>query len=178
VSRWKVVPETNCYFVTTTITDWLNVFTSIPCFDIVIGSLKYCITHKSLHIHGYVIMPNHAHYILSTDKGKCLSDVMRDFSTHTSRCLTEFFEREQRLDILRVFQKAAAEDGRGNTYKTWQEGFHPITIESDRFFIEKLNYIHENPVRKGFVDQPCHWRYSSARNYDRDDNSIIAVEKL
>jgi len=102
----------------------------------------------------------------------------RDFGTHTSRCLTEFFERERRLDFLKVFQEAATEDGRGSKYKVWQEGFHPITIESDHFFFEKLNYIHENPVRKGFVDQPSHWRYSSARNYDRDDDSILAIEKL
>ncbi len=178
MSRWKVVPDVNCYFVTTTIIEWQNIFTSIPCLDIMIDSLKYCIEHKSLHIHGYVIMLNHAHYILSTDQGKSLSDVMRDFGTHTSRCLTEFLEREKKFDILKVFRNAAAEDGRDNKYKVWQEGFHPITIESDYFFLQKLNYIHENPVRKGFVDRPSQWRYSSARNYDMNDDSIITVEKL
>jgi putative transposase len=178
VSRWKVVPDVNCYFVTTTIVEWQNVFTSIPCFDIVIESLKYCVTHKTLHIHGYVIMPNHAHFIVSADPGKNLSDVMRDFGTYTSRHLTQFLEREKKFATLKVFEDAAAEDKRGNKYKVWQEGFHPITVESDHFFLEKLNYIHENPVQKGFVDRPSQWQYSSARNYEMDDDSIIVVERL
>lgn len=178
MSRWKVIPDIKCYFVTTTVVEWQYIFTSIPCFDIIIDSLKYCIKNKFLHVHGYVIMLNHAHYILSTDDGKILSDVMRDFGTHTSRRLTEFLEQEKRFDLLKVFQRAAEDDGRGNLYKVWQEGFHPITIESDQFFLEKLQYLHENPVRKGYVDRPEQWRYSSARNYVLDDDSIIAVERL
>ena len=178
MSRWKVVPDMKCYFVTTTVVDWQYIFTSIPCFDIIIDSLKYCIKNKFLHVHGYVIMLNHAHYILSTDDGQILSDVMRDFGTHTSRRLTEFLEQEKRFDLLKVSRRAAEDDGSGNLYRVWQEGFHPITIESDQFFLEKLQYLHENPVRKGYVDRPEQWRYSSARNYVLDDDSIIAVEKL
>ena len=103
---------------------------------------------------------------------------MRDFGTYASRRLTQFLESEKKFAILKLFEEAATADKRGNKYKVWQEGFHPITVESDHFFLEKLNYIHENPVRKGFVDQPIQWRYSSARNYELDDDSIIVVEKL
>ena len=103
---------------------------------------------------------------------------MRDFGTYASRRLTQFLESEKKFAILKLFEEAATADKRGNKYMVWQEGFHPITVESDHFFLEKLNYIHENPVRKGFVDQPIQWRYSSARNYELDDDSIIVVEKL
>jgi hypothetical protein len=70
------------------------------------------------------------------------------------------------------------EEGRGNKYKVWQEGFHPIGIDTAKFFQEKLEYLHNNPVRKGFVEEPEQWRYSSARNYLLDDHSIITVECL
>ena len=70
------------------------------------------------------------------------------------------------------------EEGRGNKYKVWQEGFHPIGIDTAKFFQEKLEYLHNNPVRKGFVEEPEQWRYSSARNYLLDDHSIITVEYL
>jgi len=178
MSRWKVVPDVKYYFVTTTVIHWQYVFTEIPCFDIIIESLKYCIKNKALHLHGYVIMLNHAHYLLSTDDEKNLSDIMRDFGTHTSRLLTEFLEQKKRFDVLEVFREAAEADGRGSRYKVWQEGIHPIAIESERFFLEKLQYLHENPVRKGYVDRPEQWRYSSARNYILDDDSVIAIEKL
>jgi putative transposase len=178
MSRWKVVPDINCYFVTTTVVEWQYIFTSTPYFDIIIDSLRYCIKNKSLHLHAYVIMLNHAHYIVSTGSGKNLSDIMRDFGSHTSRRLTDLLREENRFDIVNVFQRNARADKRGNLYKVWQASFHPITIETDHFFLEKLTYIHENPVRKGYVDQPEQWRYSSARNYVLDDDSIIGVEKL
>jgi hypothetical protein len=52
----------------------------------------------------------------------------------------------------------------------------PILIYSDRFFNQKLNYIHNNPVEKGYVEAPEDWIYSSARNYMRNDQSIIFVD--
>jgi REP element-mobilizing transposase RayT len=133
---------------------------------------------KELHLHGYVIMPNHAHYILSVDEKINLSDVMRDFKRHTSKAITDLLKNEKRQGILREFYQMADFDDRGNIYKVLQEGFHPITIESEKFFLEKLAYIHENPVRKGFIEKPEYWKYSSAKNYINEDHSIIRVECL
>lgn len=83
-----------------------------------------------------------------------------------------------RNELLKTFHEAALDEGRGNRYKVWQEGYHPIAIDTDDFFQQKLDYLHENPVRKGFVEKPEYWRYSSARNYLFDDHSILPVECL
>ena len=178
MSQWKIIPGYHLYFVTTTIVGWEYVFTSIPYFDILIKSLKYCIEHKELHLHGFVIMPNHAHYLLSATPEKNLSDIMRDFNTHTSRQITTLLRKEGKRKLLQVFRDAAHADGRGNEYKVWQEGFHPIVVETEHFMTQKLNYLHDNPVRKGYVEQPEHWRYSSARNYVLEDESVIAIDYL
>ena len=45
-----------------------------------------------------------------------------------------------------------------------RESSEEITI--DEIMYQKVEYIHNNPVRRGYVDDPCHWRYSSARNYE------------
>ncbi len=178
MSQWKVNPDTNLYFVTTTIVRWLNIFTSEPFFRIIIEDLNYCMSNKGLKLYGYVIMPNHVHYILSTSEGISLSEVMRDFNRHTSRKISEALKTNNNRDNLRLFAQTADFDGRGNIYKIWQEGFHPMAVESDKFFMEKLQYIHDNPVRKGFVEKVEHWKYSSARNYLNDDHSVIEVEFL
>lgn len=178
MSQWKVIPGVDLYFVTTTIVDWQYVFTAIPYYEIIIHGLKYCVGNKGLHLHAYVIMPNHAHYILSTDQGKDLSDIMRDFNTHTSREITSMLKAEGRSDLLRIFADAAKLDGRGNEFKVWQEGFHPVALQTEDFTKQKLNYLHNNPIRKGFVDYPEQWRYSSGRNCISDDHSIIKVECL
>ncbi|MCL4510304.1 MAG: transposase [Bacteroidetes bacterium] len=176
MSHWKIIPGINLYFITTTIVEWRYVFVSVPLFETIIESLKYCCTHKDLHLHGYVIMPNHVHYIVSNEVAERLSGIMRDFNRYTSQRITALLEETKRLDVLAVFRAAAAEEGRGNKYKVWQEGFHPIAIDSEEFFHQKLNYLHDNPVRKGFVERPEHWMYSSARNYLLGDHSIISVE--
>jgi REP element-mobilizing transposase RayT len=161
MSRWKIIQGVNLYFITTTIVEWRSVFVTIPLFETIIESLKYCCTNKGLHLHAYVIMPNHAHYIVLTNPPEKLSDVMRDFNRFTSQRIT---------DVL--------DEDRGNRYKVWQEGFHPIAIDTGDFFQQKLDYLHENPVRKGFVERSEYWRYSSARNYLFDDHSVIPVECL
>ena len=51
------------------------------------------------------------------------------------------------------------------SYQLWQEGSHPECIEGDVMLRQKLEYIHNNPVKRGFVDDPEHWRWSSARCY-------------
>jgi hypothetical protein len=50
-------------------------------------------------------------------------------------------------------------------YQLWQESSHPEEIMSDEMMWQKIEYIHNNPVKRGYVDDPLHWRYSSARNY-------------
>lgn len=62
--------------------------------------------------------------------------------------------------------------------KIWQEGYHPEAIKSTPFFAQKLDYIHDNPVKKGFVVQPEHWKYSSARNYLLGDDRLIVIGRV
>jgi len=51
-------------------------------------------------------------------------------------------------------------------------------MDYDEKLFQKIEYIHHNPVRKGFVEDPENWTYSSARNYITDDDSIIGLQKL
>jgi putative transposase len=62
-----------------------------------------------------------------------------------------------------AFRKARHKTDRD--HQLWQEGSHPQQIMSDDMMRQKIDYIHYNPVKRGFVDDPIHWRYSSARNY-------------
>jgi len=63
-------------------------------------------------------------------------------------------------------------------YKIWANDFHPVALKSDRWVRQKIDYIHYNPVRKGFVELPEHWKYSSARNWILGDDRIIENEQL
>jgi putative transposase len=67
--------------------------------------------------------------------------------------------------ILEQLEWHKAQHKTDRTYQLWQEGSHPQQIQNDAMMEQKLEYIHFNPVRRGYIDDPVHWRYSSARNY-------------
>ncbi len=168
--------ETEFYFLTATIVEWTPIFLSQKYFEIITESLKFCQTKKELRIAGYVIMPNHLHLIVADTSSFPLSDTMRDFKHYTARKIVESLKDENRTTFITVLQQAALSDGHGSQHKAWLEGNHPVLVEDGFMFLEKLKYLHNNPVRKGFVDEPEHWVYSSARNYVQRDHTVLRVE--
>jgi putative transposase len=174
---FKIDKEHDYFFCTDTIVGWQYVFTSSEFFECIISSFKYCQEMKGLHVHAYVIMPNHVHSILSAANHN-LSDSLRDYRRFTSRSISRLFEQGKNKHLLSYFAKAAYIDSEGNCCKVWREGSHPEAIESSAFYEQKLNYIHENPVRKGYVLRPEDWLFSSARNYYLNDHPIIKIDIL
>ncbi len=91
-------------------------------------------------------------------------DIAR-FKSYTARRLLKYLREngvKQILDQLAFYKKRHKHD---RAYQFWQEGVHPELIQSDEMLRQKIEYIHSNPVKRGYVDEPEHWRYSSARDY-------------
>jgi len=176
MGRYRVLDERGIYFTTSTIVSWMNVFTEPKYFNIIIDSLKFCQQRKGLIIYGYVIMLNHLHMIVNTIEKIRLSDVMRDFKKYTSKAISAELEKDNRRLESYVFRKAAEREKETQQYKVWQSAFHPQLVYTPKVFRQKLEYVHLNPVRKGFVEKPEYWAYSSARNYVLADHSVIQVE--
>jgi putative transposase len=175
MKRFKVFPGYYLYFSTCTIVDWLPVFSKEKYFQIIINSLKYCVSHKGLYLLGYVIMPNHIHLLTANSESTSLSDIMRDFKHYTSTKIARELESDNNRLFLYVIKKAASRESKEQRYKIWNGDFHPIVIVSEAWFTQKLTYMHLNPVRKGYVINPEHWKYSSARNWILGDESIMAI---
>jgi len=66
------------------------------------------------------------------------------------------------LEQLAFYKKAHKGD---RVYQFWQEGVHPELVQGEYMMRQKIEYIHQNPVKRGYVDEAVHWRYSSARDY-------------
>ena len=62
-------------------------------------------------------------------------------------------------------------------YQLWQEGYQSKLIQTDAIMLSKIQYIHENPVKRGYVDEAIHWRFSSARDY-AGMTGLIEVERF
>lgn len=81
------------------------------------------------------------------------------------KLITENPQESRKEWLLWMFRRAGRTKSNITTYQVWQHHNHPIEIYSEKFFDEKLHYIHQNPVTSGFVCELFEWKYSSARNY-------------
>ena len=177
VQRYKTDESlTSVYFCTCTIVEWLCVFKEEKYFQVIIESLKYCTKNKGLILFGYVIMPNHLHLMSSHDDGTTLSDIMRDFKHFTSTKIAELLESDNNRLFLYILRKAGKKRSPDQTIKIWQDEYNPVAVTSMKWFRQKMEYMHQNPVRKGFVGKPEDWKYSSARNWLLNDDNIIQVD--
>jgi hypothetical protein len=80
--------------------------------------------------------------------------------------------------MLKEFERAGSESSKSKRYKFWQTGSHAIELRSESFVWEKTNYIHNNPVKEGFVEKAEDWRYSSAGNYQEQKSLLPEVQRL
>jgi len=67
------------YFTTTTVIDWMDVFTRPLYKHIITDSLSYCHKNKGMEFYAWVLMTNHLHMIVGVEEGQTIGDVMRDF---------------------------------------------------------------------------------------------------
>jgi len=107
-------------------------------------------------------MENHLHLIASSE---CLGKEIGIFKSFTARKIIDFLTEKKAKNVLEQLNYHKLRHRQDRKYQVWQEGSHPQVIQNEEMMIQKAEYIHYNPVRRGYVDDPVHWRYSSARNY-------------
>jgi len=167
--KFKIYDQTEPYFVTFTVVKWVDVFTRNNYRDIIIDSLKFCQKKKGLIIYSYCIMTNHLHLVKGTKSGFRLENTIRDFRGFTSKKLKEEIELnplESRKDwMLALFRYEGKRRASNEGFQLWKRNYHPIELDNHKLFEQKVEYIHRNPVKAGFVSEPEHYMYSSAVNY-------------
>jgi putative transposase len=172
-SRYKVYEPTAPHFITCTVLHWIPIFTRQETVHIVLDSLNYLMQNANMKIHAYVILENHLHFVAQSDD--IAKDIVR-FKSYTARNIIDHLkERNVKmiLEQLSFYKKAHKV---GKEFQLWQEGMAPKQIVNDAMMRERIEYIHQNPVKRGYVDVAAHWRYSSARDYEGVDG-LLRVER-
>ena len=180
---YKIADQFATYFLTFTLVGWVDLFTRRQCCQILIDSFNYCKENKGLILYAYVIMGSHVHLLASAKDGSTgLSAIVRDFKSHTSRKIIEWItdnNKESRRKWLEmVFKYHGKYNSNNQVYQVWKQHSKPMQCVTPQFTLQKLNYIHNNPVKAGLVDNPEDYRYSSARSYAGRKDGILDVELL
>jgi putative transposase len=168
--RYFINNQESVYFFTLTVVGWLDVFTRVAYKNTIVESLQYCQKEKGLNLHAWCLMTSHLHLIASVKTGYKVSSFLRDFKKHTAKEIIKQINEitESRREwLLWYFEREGKRDKRITKYKFWKEDNHAIELErtDSRLIDQKLNYIHENPLKDGIVDEICDYVYSSARVY-------------
>jgi REP element-mobilizing transposase RayT len=162
-SRYTIVDATQPHFLTCTVVEWLPLFTRPALVNIVLEAWRFQQANQGLRLYGYVVLENHLHFLAQApDLAKSVSC----FKSFTARSIVDHLEQanaESTLKRLRFAKRAHKVD---RVYQVWQEGTHAELVFSEAVMRQKLDYIHHNPVKRGYVDVAAHWRYSSARDYE------------
>lgn len=161
-TRYRFGDAAYPHFVTCAVVGWLPVFTRPACVEILFDSLRFLQRERALTLLGYVVMENHLHLIARSDD---LSRDIGDFKSFTARRIIARLRDVGDLCLLDQLRSHKLPHKADRTYQLWQEGSHPQQIDTETMLRQKLAYIHDNPVKRGYIADPCHWRYSSARNY-------------
>jgi REP element-mobilizing transposase RayT len=175
------IKKNTSYYLTLTVVGWVDVFTRNSHKDALIESLRYCIKNKGLNVYAYCLMTNHLHMVVNCNEPFQLKDVIRDFKRHTVKTIIDQIinKPESRREwMLREFEAAADKTDRNKTYKFWKSGNHAIELFTEKFVWEKINYIHNNPVKEKYVKNPQEWLYSSASNYWYGEGLLEEVQCL
>ncbi len=143
--------------MTFTVHQWVDVFSRPVYVEILLENLRYCQKHKGLQIYAWVVMSNHCHLIVSAERGD-LTDLIRDFKKHTAKVLFKAIESNERESRKEWLLMALKKDGK---IWFWEPGYHGEEIRTKPFFDSKMNYIHLNPVRAGWVEKEEEYLWSS-----------------
>ncbi len=173
--KYKIYDNERPYFIAMTVVGWIDIFTRKELKLIIVNSLDYCQKKKGLIVYGWCLMSNHLHIICQAEDGFFLTDILKDFKKYTSKVIIKKIEQigESRREwLIDLFHKYCEHLKRDHEHKVWQDGNHAVVIESNKFFFEKLNYIHNNPVEEMIVQNPEDYIFSFARNYAELDNLL------
>lgn len=140
-----------CYFVTAGTQDRRPLFRDSLLCQILIKNLEFYRNRMKFALHGYVIMPDHIHLLVTPRQPATVSDVMRNLKSYASK----------------EIQEALAMRG-----PIWQRRFYDRVIRSEERFRRALDYIHLNPARAGLVRSARDYEFSSYCFWEEDDGLL------
>ncbi|MGF2411403.1 REP-associated tyrosine transposase [Ferruginibacter sp.] len=180
-SKYKTGEDAIPHFITFTVVGWIDVF-SRECYkELLVKSLQYCIENKGLQLHAWVIMTNHVHLIVSSNTNK-IADIVRDIKKYSSKQIIKAIQdnpAESRKEwMLNIFGFVGQNNNNNKEFQFWKQDYHPIELNTHEKLQQRLNYLHENPVRSGLVWEPWQYKYSSATDYYTTESGLIKIEPV
>jgi putative transposase len=155
-------PPYHPLFFTATILEWKDLLKPDKYKDVIISSLQFFVKQKRTVVYAFVIMSNHIHIIWRINTGYKKQDIQRDFLKYTAQQIKE--------DLIKNHPKVLSHfevNAKDRKYQLWERNSLSIELYTEAVFIQKLEYIHNNPVKAELCNLPEDYKYSSANFYEK-----------
>lgn len=171
--KYSFVDDYWCYFVTLSTVRWIPVFKYDKPRNILIDTIKFLQNNRKLRIHAYVIMPDHVHLITSDgDKNNTrLKNSLASLRSYSSKQIISIIHNE----IPKYYPILKEHNVHDRELMFWQPGIYPKGIENKEMYWQKMDYIHNNPVKAELVTKPEDWYFSSANTILFDNEGPIKL---
>lgn len=158
------------YFCTVTCFQWIPLFEITKLYNHIYEWFDY-LNRKGIKIIGFVLMPNHFHIILFLPEDKFnIHKIIGNCKRFMAYEIVERLSKAKEIGILKSLQESVNESGRlkGKNHNVYEPSFDCKPIVSEKFIVQKLNYIHANPVRGkwNLVNDYRYFEHSSAGFYE------------
>jgi REP element-mobilizing transposase RayT len=159
------------YYITFTCFNWLPLFQLVNAYDLVYKWFEYLKAEKNIKTTAYVIMPNHLHCILFFPVPDCsLNSLIGNAKRFIAYEIIKRLKNNHQTEIVQQLEAAVSnkERTKGQLHKVFEESFDAKSIDDKKFFLQKLNYIHLNPVRGNYklISDWREYEHSSAGFYE------------
>ena len=151
--------DTPFYFITSVTHHRLKVFRTDLFKQILCNALNEVRTSSGMLLFAYAIMPDHMHVI--TDGKRSPSDTLRFLNGITARRIIDHLKQNGPEESLRKLQLETKDAD--YKYSLWEHHSDKFLITSESMFMQKMRYIHNNPVEEGLCEYPDQYHFSSAR---------------
>ena len=169
--------EHHTQFFTSTIYEWKHLLKDDSYKQIIIDSLLFLKKEGSIAVNAFVIMPNHLHLIWQIQDGYKADKIQLRFQKYTAQ--------QMKFKLIDTNNKMLNEfftDAKDRQYQFWKRNPLYIDLWTEEVFIQKLNYIHYNPVKHpwNLVQHPEDYKYSSAKFYETgiDEFGLLTHYKI
>ena len=126
--------------------------------DIVVAALERARLRYQFRVYGFVVMLEHVHLLVSEPDKGMVANAM------------------QSLKIASALRTARLREFEGRRSPLWQKRSHDRNVRDYPEFVEKLRYLHRNPVKRGLCARPEDWKWSSFRHYATGEDCGVEIE--
>jgi REP element-mobilizing transposase RayT len=170
----SLIIEPSAFFVTASTIDHREVFLEKAAL-IAQETLLEVFRTKQVRLVAYVIMPEHYHLVVDLGEPTVLHKWLADIQRHTANRLSRWLRETAHPAHLLVYECHA---DKGAKLAVWKEQARAVGITSRSVLSVKIEYVHANPVRRGLVENPADWPWSSWRNYNLGDDSVLCIDRV